>query len=113
MITNRYVVSRLSLKRLAHCVSAYSCLDGILYVGYIDSKSRRRFAIDGEIEIGLAGVALNSQVLDSGDVLHRGYHFVTLLLENVQVGTVNLDRESAFCAADGFIHVVFDGLREI
>ena len=57
------------MKDLAHGVSAHSRLDGILYVRHIDTKPSRRLAVDGEIEIRLARIALESQILDAGDML--------------------------------------------
>ena len=44
---------------------------------------------------------------------HHVDDFVALLLERLQIGAVDLDRQFALDAADGFFHVVGDGLREI
>ena len=63
LITHHHVVSRLTLEHLAHRIAAHRGLDGVLYVGHVDSKTRRLPAVDAEIEIWLTELAKKSEIL--------------------------------------------------
>ena len=113
LITHGQVVDGLSLQDLADRKPADGGLDGILHIRHIDAKPRSRLAVDGEIEIRLARIALQPQILDSSNLGHDILDLFTLFLENVQVRPVKLGRKSAFRAGQRLIHVVFNGLGEI
>ncbi len=66
-----------------------------------------------QVQVRLADDAEQAQTLDAADLAHRRHNLVALLLQQRQIGAVNLDRQLALHAADGFFHVVGNRLREI
>ena len=113
LIAHGQVVDGLSLQDLADRITADGSLDGVLYIRHIDAETRRRLAVNSDVEIGLARIALESQILDPGNLGHHLLDLFALFLEDVQVRPVKLGSESAFRAGKRLIHVVFNGLREI
>ena len=113
LVAHHHVVALLALQHLADGVAAHGGLDGVLYVGHVDSKTGRLPAVDGEVEIRLAERVKELEVLEAGHVRHGGGDFVALLFESLQVIAEKLERKLAFGPGDRLAHVVFDGLREI
>ena len=87
-------------------------MDGILNVGDVDLIARGLLAVHLEVDVGLAEGVKNSEVLDSLHLLHRVHDLIGFFLENFQIVAIDLRGKFAFHAADGFFHVVFDGLRK-
>src|SRR5208282_3565030 len=90
LITHHHVVARFTLEHLAHSVPAHGRLDGVLYVGHIDSKTRCLLAVDDYVKIRLAEIAQELDVMHAGDGRHDVSDFFALLLESLQVVPENL-----------------------
>ena len=69
-------------------------------------------AIHHDVDIGLTEHAEQAEIGDAGNRPHDRHDFLAFLLEVLQVGAENLDRQFALHATDGLFHVVGDGLRE-
>src|SRR5580704_353191 len=113
LIAGHEVIASFPLQYLADGASADRGLDGVLYVTDIDTVTRRRPAVDHVIEIGLANHPENPEVLDTRNLAHDAHNLVSSGLQFPQVIAVELDRQLAFHAADCFLNVVRDGLREV
>ena len=113
LIAQSDVEARLALLHLGQRVRAHRGLHGILHVGNVDAPALGGGAINLEIQIRLADDAEDSQVLDSLHGLHLRLNLFGLLLQCAKVVAVELDRQFALDAGDGFFHVVGNGLRVI
>ena len=69
LVAHHHVVALLADQHLAHGVAAHGRLDGVLYVGHIDSKARGLAAVDRQVEIGLAEIAQELDVVHARDML--------------------------------------------
>ena len=88
LIAHDHVVDGLSLQHLADRITADGGLNRILNIGHIDAVARSCLTVDGEIDIRLARIALNSQIMDTVDIGHNIFDLFALFLENVQVRPV-------------------------
>ena len=70
-------------------------------------------AVDGQVEIRLAEIAQELDVMHARNVRHDGGDFFALLLESLQVVPENLERQRTLGAGHRFSDVVFDGLGEV
>ena len=75
LIAQYQVISRLTLQDLSERITAHRSLDRILNVGYVDLIAGGLLAIHGDVQIGLAEHAENSQVLDAADLVHDARRF--------------------------------------
>ena len=81
LVAHHHVVALLADQHLTHSVAADGGLDGVLYVGHVDSKAGRLAAVDRQVEIRLAEIAQQLDVVHAGDARHDGGDFFALLLE--------------------------------
>ncbi len=102
----------LALQDLGESVAADGGLNRILHIGDVDLVAGGGFAIDGDVEVGLAEHAEDSEIFDSVNLAHDPDNLVGLGFQNLQVGAVDFGGEFALNAADRLIHVVFNGLGE-
>src|SRR5208282_1423741 len=75
LVANGHVVALLSDQYLTHRVAADGSLDGVLYIGNVDSKASGFAAVDRQVEIGLAEIAQELDVVHARDVRHHGSDF--------------------------------------
>ncbi len=109
-IAHDEVVAGFALQHLSEGVAADRGLNRVLHVGDIDLVAGGGVAVDGDVEVGLAEDAKDAQILDAFDLAHDADDLVGFLLQGFQVIAIDLGGEFALNAADGFFHVVFDGL---
>jgi hypothetical protein len=113
LVANHQVVARLALQHLADRAPAHCSLNGILHVSHIDTEARSGCPVDHVVQVELADYPEDSQVLDASDLAHNGFDLVALLLQQLQIIPVELDRQFAFDSADCLLHVVRDGLGKV
>ena len=82
LVAHHHVVALLADQHLTHGVAAHGRLDGVLYVRHVDSKTSRLAAVDRQVEIRLAEIAQELDVMQAGDAVHDRNRFFALLLEN-------------------------------
>ena len=67
LVAHHHVVALLADQHLTHRVAADGRLDGVLYVGDVDSEASRLAAVDRQVEIGLAEIAQELDVMHARD----------------------------------------------
>ena len=72
LVAHHHVVPLLADQHLTHRVAAHGRLDGVLYVCHVDSKTSRLAAVDGQVEIRLAEIAQELDVMHARDARHDG-----------------------------------------
>src|ERR1039458_10178652 len=65
------------------------------------------------IDIRLAANLESAEIGDAGNLTHDVLHLVGLLFEDLEIAAKEFDGKFTLDAADGFLHVVGDGLREV
>ena len=113
LIADDQVVALLALQDLAYGFASDSGFYGVLHVGDVDAVAGGLLAVDRNIQIGLAEDAEEAEIFNAGDAAHYVDDFVAFFFEDLQIVAVEFYGQLAFYAADGFFHVVRDGLREI
>ena len=113
LVPNHQVVACFALQHLADRASSHCGLNRILYVRHIDAEACCSLPVNHVIQVGLAKDAENAEVLDSPNFAHNGLDLVALLLQQLQIIPVKLDRKFAFDAADRLLHVVGDWLGKV
>ena len=88
-------------------------LDHAVDVAGIEAVARRLFAVDLDVQVGLAEHAEDAEIGDAFDLIHLGQDLVGDLLELGEVGADDLDGVRAFDARQAFFDVVLDVLGEI
>ena len=78
----------------------------------VDAVARHRLAVDDHVELGHARDLLDLDVPRALDPLQRRGGAVGELLEHLEVGAEDLDRQVALHARDELVHPQRDGLRE-
>ena len=113
LVADGEVVALLADQDLGEGFAADGGFDCVLNVGDVDAEAVGGGAIDVEIHVGLAADLEGAEVGDAGDLAHYVLNFVGFGFESLQVGAEEFDGEFTFHAADGFFHVVGNGLGEI
>src|SRR5579864_392749 len=113
LVPDRQVKSLLPDQYLTYRLAAHRAFYGILYVGDIDAKPVGGGPIHHQIHVRLPPHLKGSQVGDTCDPAHHTLHFFGFLLQHLQIAAEELKRQLAFHAADSFLHVVGNRLREI
>jgi len=106
------IVPAFTLKHLADRVAADGRLNRILDIRDVELITSGSCPIHGDIQVGLADDAKQSEVLDTSDAVHDAQNLVALRLQCFQIVTVHFQSELTLDAADRFLHVVGDRLRE-
>jgi len=109
-IAHHHVVALLTDQHLTHSVATHGRLDGVLYVGDINSETGGQPAIDGDFKIWLSEIAQQLDVMHACDARHNRGDFLALALESLQVVSEDLEGERTLGAGEGFADVVFDRL---
>ena len=84
LIAQRYVVARLALLHLRHCIGADRGLHRVLNIRDVDAPARGGFAVHCEVEIRLADDAEDAQVRDALDRRHLRSESFRPLLSSVR-----------------------------
>ena len=113
MIAQYQVVALVALQHLADSISAYRGLNGVLNIGDVNSVTTCLIAVYGEVQIGLANDAKETQILDARDFAHDVDDLLALLLKQLEVRSEYLDCQFALHAANRLLHVVGNRLREV
>ncbi len=100
-------------QHFAHSFPTHGGFDHVLYVGDVDSETCGLLPVDGEVEIGLAGITIQLHIGDAGHLLHDVRYLVALLLDGSQVIPEDLQGKLALGAGERFSDVVFNRLRKI
>ena len=112
LIAQRHVEARLALLHLRQRIGAHGGLHRVLNVGHVDAPARRRIAVHGVVQIGLADDAEDAQVLDALSPSPSAPESRSALcFQRAQIVAIELDGKFALHAAHGLFHVVGDGLR--
>ena len=112
-VARHQVEAPLALQHLGERVAAHGGLNGVLHVGHIDAVTRGRVAVHGEFRLGWP--ITRNMPRSSTPLMLR----ITLTISSPlassgpQIVAVDLDGQLALHAADRFLHVVGDGLREV
>src|SRR6185437_12092633 len=86
---------------------------GVLNVRYVDAIPRRFAAIHDELQVRLADHPKQPEIGNAGDGPHYVHDLIAFRLQRLQIVPIDLHRKLPFHAADRFLHVVRDGLREV
>src|ERR1022692_515140 len=111
-IAHYQVVTRLALQYLGESVSSRGGINSVLNVRDVDLVTRGLPTIYHEVVVGLAGNSKNTQVGDSPDRAHNVDDLFGFVLKNPQILAIDLGGKLSLDPADGFLHVVGDGLGE-
>src|ERR1039458_3426618 len=111
LVAHHQVIALLALQNLADGLPADGGFDGVLHVGHFDVQAGVLRAIDMEFHVGLADHAEEAEIGDARNGAHDADDFVAFGFQSLQVLAINLDGELTLDAADGFFHVVGNGLR--
>ncbi len=68
LVSNHHVVALLADQHLTHRVAADGGLNRVLDVGHVDSETSRLAAVDRQVEIRLAEIAQELDVMHARDV---------------------------------------------
>ena len=112
-IAHHQVIALLALQHLAYRFAANRGFNSVLNVSHIQTVSSCLLTVHSKLEVGLADHAKQAEVRDAGDGVHYVDYEIAGGLERLQIVAVDLNRELPFDAADGLLHVVGNGLREI
>ena len=117
----RYLGSSLTAK--ANCRSPSSTVVAVVPpdrrlhhrvdVAGVEAVARGLFAVDLDVEIGLAQHMENAEVGDALDLAHLGHHLGRERFQRLQVRPDDLDRIGALHARQRLLDVVLDILREV
>ncbi len=113
LVADGQVEALLADQNLADGFSADCGFDRVLNIADIDAEAVGGGAVDIQVDVGLAADLKRAQIGHAGNLAHHALHLVGFCFESFQIAAEQLDRQFAFHAADGFFHVVGDGLREI
>ena len=106
-LVSRYGAVNLGTRQdLADGIASHRGLDGVLNVGHVQPIPGGLVPVHGEVEIGLADDAEQTQVFDALDVAHDVDDLVARLFQFHQVVAVDLDGQFALNAAHRLFHVV-------
>ena len=103
LIADDEVIALLAFQHRRHRLAAGGGFDGVLHIGHVDAEAGGLVAVHREVEVGLADDAENAEILHTANLAHDPHDVVP----------VDLNRQLALDATDGFLHVVGDGLRKI
>src|SRR5208283_5911837 len=112
LVARHQVEALLTDENLADGVAAHCGLDRVLHVGGVDPEAVGLFAIHHDVDVRLTKHAKEPEIGDARDRPHHGHNLLAFLFEVLQVGAENFYGELALHTADGFFHVVSDGLGE-
>src|ERR1017187_7306192 len=112
LVPRHEVEALLTDQNLADRIATDRGLNCVLNVGSIDTETVRLFAIDHDVNVGLTEHPEQPEIGNPGDRPHYGHDLFAFLLQIFQVGAEDLHGKFTFNAADGFFHVVGDGLGE-
>ena len=111
-VSRHQIVALFALQDLADGIAAHGGLDGVLHIGDVDLESGGGLAVHGEVQVRLSDYAKHSDVHDSADGPHHVDHLGAFVFQGLEIFAVNLDGKLSLDAADGFLHVIGNGLGE-
>jgi len=97
---------------LTERVTSDGSLDSVLYISHVDLEPCRLLTVHHKVQIGLTCNLEDSEVSNPLYLTHNACDLCRLSFERMQIVAVDLGRKFALDAADRFLHVVLDRLRE-
>src|SRR4029077_12329325 len=113
LVANGEIVTLLADQDLADGLAADRGFDRILHVADVNTKTIGSGAVDRQIDVRLSADLESAKIGNAGNLAHNILHFGRFLLQRLEIAAKEFDGEFTLNAADGFLHVVGDRLREI